>query len=485
MNYFILGILFFIVLLMVISSRAKIPDELDAVFYTKPFYKIGAFIYKRLKREEHDNKKNQYLKKIYDAKKKLKPAGKTDEEVRLYFSKKIGLITIVLFVGLLFTLLAENKSNKKTFISEDNSIIRSEYGKSADTYTLDAQIDGIKIDDIELDVESKWYTEEELDEMIPDFLEKLEKSFLGSNESLDRITKSVNLAERIDKYPFEIEYEWDRHEILNIYGEIGDEVKSDGELLEMKVMYRYRDYAGEYSFGCMIFPKELNEIDMLKAKIENKISEINNDSCVFYLPTEIDGMAIKWSEQKKQNTIIFVAVIIVGVVALFWGEDRDLYKEIDKRNKQMLDDYPEVVSKITLLLGAGLSIKSAWKKIATDYKKLRDNNEIKERYIYEEMLYSYYELESGIDELTCYRRFSTRCKLQKYIKLAALLEQNVRMGSKEMIENLNSETREAFTEKRNSAEKKGEEAGTKLLVPMIMMLIIVMVIIMYPALSSM
>ena len=47
-----------------------------------------------------------------------------------------------------------------------------------------------------------------------------------------------------------------------------------------------------------------------------------------------------------------------------------------------------------------------------------------------------------------------------------------------------AELQDAFEERKNMAKKYGEEAGTKLLLPMIIMLIVVMAIIMVPALMS-
>ncbi len=49
----------------------------------------------------------------------------------------------------------------------------------------------------------------------------------------------------------------------------------------------------------------------------------------------------------------------------------------------MIRDYPEIISKLTLFLGAGMTVKRAWKKIVTDYETAREAKG--ERYIYEEM----------------------------------------------------------------------------------------------------
>ena len=131
-----------------------------------------------------------------------------------------------------------------------------------------------------------------------------------------------------------------------------------------------------------------------------------------------------------------------------------------------------------------MSIRNAWKKIATDYKSQKENG-LPERFAYEEMLCTLYEMESGTEESVCYSHFSRRARVQKYVKLVSLLDQSLKTGQKNLCTILRSECNDAFEERKNQAEKKGEEAGTKLLVPMMMMLLVVMVIIMVPAFTSM
>ena len=67
---------------------------------------------------------------------------------------------------------------------------------------------------------------------------------------------------------------------------------------------------------------------------------------------------------------------------------------------------------------------------------------------------------------------------------AALLQTNIRKGTKELRRLLEEETADAFEKRKNMAKIKGEEATTKLLMPMMMMLMIVMAIIMIPAVWS-
>ena len=78
-----------------------------------------------------------------------------------------------------------------------------------------------------------------------------------------------------------------------------------------------------------------------------------------------------------------------------------------------------------------------------------------------------------------------RNPLREYRKLALLLEQNLRKGTRELLAMLDREELLAFELRQNLAKKAGEEASTRLLLPMIGLLGIVMAILLIPAMMTM
>ena len=132
-------------------------------------------------------------------------------------------------------------------------------------------------------------------------------------------------------------------------------------------------------------------------------------------------------------------------------------------------------------MGAGMTIRNAFFKMGEDYKKQSNQ---RKRYVYEEIAMVCYELQSGRSETEAYDHLGKRCQVQAYMKLSALLSQNIRKGSNDLLRMLRQEADNAFTERKGLAKKLGEEAGTKLLLPMMIMLCIVMVIIIIPAYFS-
>ena len=71
--------------------------------------------------------------------------------------------------------------------------------------------------------------------------------------------------------------------------------------------------------------------------------------------------------------------------------------------------------------------------------------------------------------------------MMEYRTLSTLLVQNLKKGSNQFLSALEKECRQSFDERKKRALIAGEEAGTKLLIPMVMMLILVLMIIMVPS----
>ena len=108
-----------------------------------------------------------------------------------------------------------------------------------------------------------------------------------------------------------------------------------------------------------------------------------------------------------------------------------------------------------------------------------------ETYIVSEMQKTCREMESGHTEAESYENFGRRCKVQAYVRFGALLSQNLRKGTRGLTELLKMEAIQAFEDRKARARRLGEEAGTKLLLPMFLMLTVVLVIVIVPAFLSM
>ena len=82
------------------------------------------------------------------------------------------------------------------------------------------------------------------------------------------------------------------------------------------------------------------------------------------------------------------------------------------------------------------------------------------------------------------RELGSSIQLPCYQKLSVLLSQSLLRGTRDLLSRLEEEETEAFSERKETARRKGEEASTKLLMPMILMLIVILTLLMVPAFLS-
>ena len=147
-------------------------------------------------------------------------------------------------------------------------------------------------------------------------------------------------------------------------------------------------------------------------------------------------------------------------------------------------DYPDIVSRLNLFFCAGMTIRGAFEKIAMDYEKQRETGRKSKSFALEEMLITVREMKGGVSESEAYQNFGVRTGVRRYGKLGTLLSQNLQKGNAGLTAALEAEARDAFEDRKADAKRAGEEAGTKLLLPMGIMLLVVMIIVIIPAFLS-
>lgn len=164
------------------------------------------------------------------------------------------------------------------------------------------------------------------------------------------------------------------------------------------------------------------------------------------------------------------------------SKGEEFRKARENRKRQLILDYPDVVFKLGMLLNAGMTIENAFTRIAEEYQQTKTEGKV--RWAYEEMVVACNEMKSGISEAKAYERFGRRCEQTCYIRLGTILSGSLQKSAEGMTDLLLAESEEAMEERRQMAKKMGEEAGTKLLFPMILMLLVVLVILIVPAMMS-
>ena len=372
----------------------------------------------------------------------------------------------------------------------DGVLWRNDYGGGSRMEELEVAVQGEKKRiPVQIEVAEKQYSEEEIQKLFKRIIQKMEGMILGENESLDRIEHDMNLLTKIPDEPVEVSWELDHYDVMNVRGELQPEfVKEEGTLVTLHAVLTYSENEEEqaaYQCTANVFPRTLDKKEKEKLQIEETIrrrEEESRTSKKLRLPDKIlDKEAAYYRKMDSRGLVLMIMGILTGIL-LYALDIQNKGKEEEQKKRQMILDYPEIVNKMTLFLGAGMAAKRAWRKVVEDYESQKDI--WGERYAYEEMKRVCHEMESGVAESESYENFGRRCNVQAYIRFGALLSQNLRKGTQGLTQLLKMESVQAFEERKARAKRLGEEAGTKLLLPMFLMLAVVLVIVIVPAFLS-
>ncbi len=414
----------------------------------------------------------------------LSPATWKEEKKR-YYIEKLKFSLLILGGSLLLTAALFLQGIANGELHSGNRIIRGTYGEKEKTVVLSARPEGEDAAvDLEIEVGEKKYTPKEVEELYREALSKVEEIWLGENESADHVEKPLVFPSDLKGYPFKITWECENYRLVDADGTlVGEHINGSGNLTYVSATYSYDQFSATVTYPLMVYPPVLSPPERLKRELGSAVAaaeEAGRYEDELILPEQVGDKNVSWQEKRDRIYLIIPVLGLVITVALFYIKDQDLHKELVKREKQIRRDYPDMVSKLSVYIGAGMTIRGALEKLTEEYEKqkmLRGET----KFLYEEMKVAMTEMQSGISESAAYERFGRRCASQLMLKFSNLVVQNLRKGSTGLTALLRMEAENALRERRNEVKKQGEEISVRLLVPMMMQLGVVMIMIMVPA----
>ena len=448
--------------------------------------KIAESVWKKYVKYAYKVRKKPYSKKIAEMLMGLNPGRDGRILIQEYYIDKLSKIILAILAGiLLVSAVVVSESNNK-ILDEENRLIRNGYGKNKYEAVLIASTEDKQME-VNIEVEEQLYREEELDRMYAECLEELKRILPGTNESLMQVRGQINTVSAIEGYPFSILWESSNYSVLHNDGSPGEaKIPSEGVECELTAYLTYKDYNREAKFQICLYPpilsEEENRLNEIIASIRQKQEETQYDAYL-QLPTSNNACPISWKEPCNPLGAMLAALLAVAILGIWIGIDNDLAKKYKRRNQLLNLEYSEFVSKLQLLIGSGMTLRTAFDRMGDDYKALLKEGE-SNRFVYDELLICLKRIRDGASESEAYDYFGRKCNLLSYKKLMSLLNQNLKKGTSGLLYALSNETKAAFEERKQIARRMGEEAQTKLLFPMIIMLGIVMIIIMVPAYLS-
>jgi len=168
-------------------------------------------------------------------------------------------------------------------------------------------------------------------------------------------------------------------------------------------------------------------------------------------------------------------IFLFGIVFVFFLQDFIVIKKIKKRNLSYEMEMPNFLDRIILMLDAGTTIWEAIEKSSYGQKEplyIEIQKSIKD--------YTFFE--KGINDLNSNMEImARRCHTKTISTFVALIVQNSRKGSEELIEILRVQSILCRNERKNTAQRLGKEATTLMLIPSGIVFLSLLVMLIAPA----
>lgn len=429
----------------------------------------------------------------------LYPSGQFAPQETKYHIRRLRIFLLVIFAGDLLAAASYIAADSNMILQNNTDLPRDVAGGEDREVELQAEIisdetaEPVAQGSYSLTVKARKLNSEQIEALARSLSEELPSLIVGENEDLQHVNRQLILPSQADGYPFRISWESSSYALVDTDGTVNSDGIEDGEkvAVTLTAVLSYDDgtadgFRQEIEIPLKLIRRKLQKEEALTEEIHAALKKADEQSASqdhMTLPQKAGDLFITWTQKPADESLAVLIAASFAAAVLTAAANSRLHQTVRDRARQMALDYPQIISKFVLYMGAGQSVRNIFVKLGKDYREQRQKGGV-QRGAYEEILLICRELDSGIPETEAYEHFGARCRSRQYTRLCTLLVQNLKKGNQELLSALQEEAKNSFEERRNTARELGEEAETKLLFPMVIMLAITMVIIIIPAYYS-
>ena len=399
---------------------------------------------------------------------------------RKKLKKKLFILFLFALAGVSAVLAAELYEGDTR---EVNSLEKNSRDNGLEAIPLQVETeDGVR-EEVTITIPEFRYSEKEAQRLLENKAEELDGKILGENRTLTHIDHNLDLPASFSDSDITIQWSSTKPEYLRWDGTLLSGIPEEGCPAVLLATLYLQDQMLDYRRDIVLFPSE--EKGAFAGELQEEAEKLNQPSSGnrFLLPGEWKGRKLKWFQKNEQAGSGLCLLLLAGIFYCA-ASDRNRREHAEKKRKEQLElAYPELVSKIQLMTGAGLSVRNVFRRLTEDCRREQAGGK-KGNPALEEAARTWQEMENGVLERDAYEHLGERCGLAVYRELALLLEQNRKRGNAKMNELLEHEAQRAFETRKRTARAEGEKVSVRLLLPMGMMLVIVMALILVPAFLS-
>lgn len=311
--------------------------------------------------------------------------------------------------------------------------------------------------------------------------EYLEAVVLGENKSWDEVRTDLVFPETLAEYGGKLYWSTDAPWLITTNGNVQNEELMEAEQVTITAKIFYGSEYRYFSRLVSVCPAEYSGDAAVLRSVQLELrhqEQTSRTSEWFILPETVLGYPVREAEDERSETAAFLVLLAAVVPLLLYS---GYFSSIDTRRKerkaQAESGYLSFITKLSLMMAAGISVRQAFYRLSGEYEK----NYGKKHMLTAELKVTKQELDNGRSEMEAYDAFGRRIGVLAYRRLASLLTQNVSRGVQGLKQLLLLEAKEVMAKERAGIKIRGEQAGTKLLFPMMGLLFLVFAILLVPA----
>ena len=376
---------------------------------------------------------------------------------RRYYCKKYSMVLAIFLVACASSIAVICGTKSQNQLINNTELVRPAYNASGKNVNLDVCIsdkDGIKKEaNIDVKVEPNRLNVFEKARLIAQVKEYLDKEVIGDNKNHNKVYKALNLVESYSEDKnITIDWKLDEEGIIDYKGEINHTYMKKKNITSKPIIITaiITCFEEEYhhDIELIVHSKKESKYTKLLTDIKQEITDANNVYAAngkLELPSTFGDYTVRYTEPK--NTSLRDNLILVAFLALI------------------------------------LIVVQAYGKMCQDYLEERDEGHM--LYAYEEMLYTYKDIEVGTPVVEAYTEWGKRVGVGAYTRLSSLMIQNIKSGTQGVVEALDMEVASMESKRKEMYIRRGGQLGAKLLIPMMIMMVLTLVVVMLPAFMSM
>lgn len=388
-----------------------------------------------------------------------------------------------------FTLLAVMLFISQNYGGEpEGTVSRQGEGEPTESRTFTYETADGESQQIDLEVHPVERENAEVQQLLEQAVEEWEAVFLGENKSENEITGNLVLENTFCDGLVQAVYESSDYTVIQDDGTVANEqVGEDGVIVTLQAEFSYADISRTEIRALQVMPPVQGSSQWLRQQVQKQSGKQEAKSRTketFQLPQTAEGQKIYWKTKETSDWYLLLLLGGAAVVCLEWQKKDRIRRQAKHREACLNREYPQMVEQLSLLMGVGLTLRRTWERILEMDRKMQKKKGYVQRIYMKEMHRTYLDIRKGMGEREAYEQLARRIGLPSYRRLVSILNRNLEKGTRDVCEMLGEEAREAWEIRKNQARKAGEEAGMKLLFPMMLVFVLILVMLLFPAVQS-